>query len=69
MMGWAVSSPCLLLVSRSQVTILDLLDDLDVSTPLLVKVCLRLRVSTENAFTTMPLETSRQLLLWSAHFL
>jgi hypothetical protein len=51
MMGSAVRSAALLCASRSRITAPDILDSLDATTPLPVRVRARLQVSIEDAFT------------------
>jgi hypothetical protein len=47
----------------------DLLDDLNATTPCLVRVCFELQVSIEDALTALPPEAPRQILLWIVPFL
>jgi hypothetical protein len=51
MTGSAVGSAALLRASRSRIIAPDILDSLDVTTPLPVRVCARLQVSIEDALT------------------
>jgi hypothetical protein len=69
MMGSAVGSAALLRASRSRIMAPDILDSLDATTPLPVRVRAGLQASIEDALTIYPSETPQPLLSWFRPFL